>query len=223
MENRVSIVVADDHPIFLDGLRLVIQTVPDLEIVGEAHDGETALNLIRSLRPAIAILDIAMPHLDGLGVVRTLVEERFPVFIIFLTTYREEKLFKHALDLGVKGYVLKASAASDLVAAIRAVARGEHFTSPALTSYLVKERLQTAGGLTAGDHDIGALSPSERRVLTLVADYKTNKQIADELHISTRTVEIHRTHICQKLGLHGTHALMKFALTKKNELSLKTD
>ena len=215
MKNKVSIVVADDHPIFLDGLRLVIQGFNDLEIVGEANDGESALNLIRSLRPTIAILDVAMPRLDGLGVVRTLVEEKFPVFVIFLTTYREEKLFEFALDLGVRGYVLKASAASDLIAAIRAVARGEHFTSPALTSYLVKERRQTSEGLSVGDPDINALSPAERRVLTLVGEYKTNKQIADELHISTRTVEIHRTHICQKLGLHGTHALMKFALTKK--------
>jgi DNA-binding NarL/FixJ family response regulator len=223
MENKVSIVVADDHPIFLAGLRLVIQAVHDLEIVGEAHDGESALNLIRSLRPAIAILDVAMPRLDGLSVVRALVEEKFPVFIIFLTTYREEKLFKLALDLGVKGYVLKASAASDLVAAIRAVARGEHFTSPALTSYLVKDRRQSSSGVAVGDHDISELSPAERRVLALVGDYKTNKQIADELHISTRTVEIHRTHICQKLGLHGTHALMKFALAKKNEFSLKSD
>src|SRR5678815_3622185 len=104
MENKVSIVVADDHPIFLDGLRLVIENVKDLEIVGEANDGESALQLIRSLRPAIAILDVAMPRLDGLGVVRTLVEEKFPVFIIFLTTYREEKLFKHALDLGAVSY-----------------------------------------------------------------------------------------------------------------------
>ena len=221
MENKLSILIADDHPMFLDGLRLAIQAVSDLEIVGEATDGESALQLIRTRKPSIAILDVSMPRLDGLAVVRALVEERLPVSVIFLTTYREEKLFKHALDLGVKGYVLKASAASDLVAAIRAVAHGEHFISPALTSDLVKERQQPS--VQSGGQELGELSPSELRVLTLVGDYKTNKQIADELHISIRTVEVHRTHICQKLGLHGTHALMRFALTKKNELNLKND
>ena len=221
MDNNVSIVIADDHPMFLDGVRLAIEAIADFEIVGEASDGETALQLIRTRKPAIAILDVSMPRLDGLGVVRALVEEKLPVSVIFLTTYREEKLFRHALELGVRGYVLKASAASDLVAAIRAVAQGQHFTSPALTSYLVKERQQPSS--QSPGQELGELSPSELRVLALVGDYKTNKQIADELHISVRTVEIHRTHICQKLGLHGTHALMKFALTKKDEITFKND
>jgi len=221
MDQKYSIVIADDHPMFLDGLRLAIKAVPEFELVGEASDGESALQVIRSQKPAIAILDVSMPGLDGLNVVRALIEEKPPVSVIFLTTYREEKLFRQALDLGVKGYVLKASAASDLVTAIRAVGRGEHFTSPALTSYLVKERQQLSGN-SAGQ-EMAELSPSELRVLAMVGDYKTNKQIADELHISTRTVEIHRTHICQKLGLHGTHALMKFALAKKNEVTLKPE
>jgi len=221
MDHKVSIVIADDHPMFLDGLRLAIKAVPEFELVGEASDGESALQVIRSQKPAIAILDVSMPGLDGLSVVRALIEEILPVSVIFLTTYREEKLFRQALDLGVKGYVLKASAASDLVAAIRAVSRGEHFTSPALTSYLVKERQQLSG--QSAGQEMAELSPSEFRVLAMVGDYKTNKQIADELHISTRTVEIHRTHICQKLGLHGTHALMKFALAKKNEITLKPE
>jgi len=221
MDHKVSIVIADDHPMFLDGLRLAIKAVPEFELVGEASDGESALQVIRSQKPAIAILDVSMPGLDGLSVVRALIEEILPVSVIFLTTYREEKLFRQALDLGVKGYVLKASAASDLVAAIRAVSRGEHFTSPALTSYLVKERQQLSG--QSAGQEMAELSPSELRVLAMVGDYKTNKQIADELHISTRTVEIHRTHICQKLGLHGTHALMKFALAKKNEITLKPE
>src|ERR1700752_37826 len=221
MDQKYSIVIADDHPMFLDGLRLAIKAVPEFELVGEASDGESALQVIRSQKPAIAILDVSMPGLDGLNVVRALIEEKPPVSVILLTTYREEKLFRQALDLGVKGYVLKASAASDLVTAIRAVGRGEHFTSPALTSYLVKERQQLSGN-SAGQ-EMAELSPSELRVLAMVGDYKTNKQIADELHISTRTVEIHRTHICQKLGLHGTHALMKFALAKKNEVTLKPE
>jgi len=221
MDHKVSMVIADDHPMFLDGLRLAIKAVPEFELVGEASDGESALQVIRSQKPAIAILDVSMPGLDGLSVVRALIEEILPVSVIFLTTYREEKLFRQALDLGVKGYVLKASAASDLVAAIRAVSRGEHFTSPALTSYLVKERQQLSG--QSAGQEMAELSPSELRVLAMVGDYKTNKQIADELHISTRTVEIHRTHICQKLGLHGTHALMKFALAKKNEITLKPE
>ena len=215
MDGKFSIVVADDHPVFRQGLRQIIESEPDFAIVGEASDGNQALNLIRKLRPQVAVLDISMPERDGLAVVRALREEKIQIEIIFLTMYRDESIFRSALDLDVKGYVLKDSAPTDIVSGIKAVCRREYYTSPSLTTYLVKNS-RTATASALDERGITDLSPAERRVLALIAEYKTSKDIADELCISKRTVETHRTNICQKLGLHGNHALMKFALEHKS-------
>ena len=149
-----------------------------------------------------------------------------PVAIIFLTVYREESFFDQALRLGTKGYVLKDSAVTDIVSSIRAVAAGEHYTSPAMTSYLMTKRrgVRPAGERAghaehaerAGAMRSTTLTPTERRVLTLIADYKTSREIGEALHVSYRTVQTHRTNICTKLELRGNHALMKFALDHKS-------
>jgi DNA-binding NarL/FixJ family response regulator len=214
MNNKVRILIADDHPLSRRGLRQVIESEPDFEVVSEADDGQQALEDIRNLRPEIAILDIGMPKLDGLGVARALLEESLPPHLIFLTVYREEKLFSRALELGGKGYVLKDSAATDIVRCIRAVAAGQHFISPELTTYLVERRPSGASAEVSG-LGLQALTPTELRVLRLLADYKTSREIAEALFISRRTVDTHRANICQKLDIHGSHALMKFALEHK--------
>ena len=214
MSDRVTIVIADDHPVFRTGLRHVIEAEPELEIVGEAGHGEDALALIRRLKPTISLLDVSMPRLDGFSVAHSVLEAGISTSIIFLTMYREKKIFDEALNLGARGYVLKDSAATDIVSAIHAVTQGDHFVSPALTSHLIGEGRGVANS-ESHEHSASELSPAELRVLELIADYKTSKQIADELCISHRTVEAHRTHICQKRGLHGSHALMKFALDHK--------
>src|SRR5262245_44669145 len=219
MDAKRTILIADDHPVFLRGLRQVIEGEPDLVIVAESHDGENALTRIHELKPDIAVVDIAMPQLDGLGLVRVLADEKFPVQVVLLTMYREKRLFDRALALGVRGYVLKDSAVGDIINAIRAVAGGEHFVSPALTTYLVESSRRPTSNSGKAGHPLGDLSRSELRVLELIAEYKTSKEIAGELCISPRTVDTHRTHICQKLGLHGNHALMKFALDHKQSLS----
>ena len=216
MSDKVTIVIADDHPLYRTGLRQIIETEPELEILAEAGDGESALKLIRRLKPSIAILDISMPQLDGFAAAKSLSEEGSPVSVIFLTMYQDKKLFDRALNVGVKGYVLKDSAAGEIVSAIRAVVRGQHFVSPELTSQLIEASRLPIGKSGQQQHGNPELSPMELRVLELIADYKTSKQIADELCISRRTVEAHRTHICQKRGLHGSHALMKFALDHKS-------
>jgi DNA-binding NarL/FixJ family response regulator len=215
MDTRTRILIADDHPIVRQGLRQVIEADRGLEVVAEATDGKMALDKIQSLRPHIAILDIDMPGLDGFGVAREIRERQLPVDIIFLTVFREESFFDEALRLGTKGYVLKDAAVTDIVTSIKAVAAGEHFTSPALTSYLVKRRAAARGPQKPGLQD---LTPTERRILALLADYKTSREIGEALHISPRTVQTHRTNICTKLDLHGSHALMKFALDHKEHL-----
>jgi DNA-binding NarL/FixJ family response regulator len=217
LEHKQTIVIADDHPVFRRGLRDIVEAEPGFTILGEASDGKHALELIYKLKPTLAILDISMPEQDGFSVVRSVREANLPVEIVFLTMYRDESIFKSALDLEVKGYVLKDSAPADIVSAIRAVCRGEHYTSPLLTSYLIKNA--RAGLTSVSDQGpcgaLTELSRAERRVLELIAEYKTSKEIADELCVSPRTIETHRAHISQKLGLHGSHALMKFALSHK--------
>lgn len=217
MKGETRILIADDHPLLRQGLRQAIECAPTLIVVAEAGDGQTALERLRKLRPQIAVLDVNMPELDGFGVAQAIRKEQLPVEIIFLTVYRERTFFNQALDLGAKGYILKDSASTDIVTGIRAVAAGEYFTSPALTSYLIN-RQRTPLEAPPDTVGLGNLTPTERRILSLIAAYKTSKEIGDELNISFRTVNTHRANICQKLQLQGNHALMKFALTHQEEL-----
>jgi len=217
MKDKLTILIADDHPMIRDSLRNAIESNTEWEVAGEAQDGEVAIELINKLKPAIVILDISMPVRNGFEVVRALRQKKVQTQVIFLTMHRNDDFFQRALDLDVRGYVLKDSAVIDVVSAIKAVSRGEHYTSPALTSYLIRKR---SGGSSAASSEQGlglhSLSPTERRVLELIAEYKTSRDIAEELNTSPRTVDTHRTNICQKLGLHGRHALMKFALENKS-------
>jgi len=215
MNGKLRVLIADDHPLSRAGLRQMIESKSDFEVVAEVDDGETALEVIRKLKPEIAVLDISMPKMDGLAVAHVLQEESSPVKIVFLTMYREQKIFDRAIEVGAGGYVLKDGAANDIVSCLNAVAAGGHYISPELTTYLVK---RTQKSNLANRQGLETLSTTERRVLRLLADYKTSKQIADELFISRRTVENHRSNICQKLDIHGSHALMKFALEHKDSL-----
>jgi DNA-binding NarL/FixJ family response regulator len=216
-KNEARILIADDHPIFRRGLRQVIESEAGLTVVAEADDGAKALDLIRDLKPDIAILDIHMPEMSGFDLARRVFGEGIAVEVIFLTMHKAEDLFNAAMDMGVKGYVLKDSAVTDIVGGIRAALKGDPFISPQLSAFLLRrsarreELRQSAPGLDD-------LTPTERRVLRMLAEYKTSKQIADELFISSRTVDNHRANISQKLGLRGSHALMKFAIEHKSEI-----
>lgn len=214
---KLSIVIADDHPVFRVGLRETIESEPGFKVVGEAGDGEQALEMISQMHPAIAVLDVSMPKLDGLALARKLAAQAPSVDVILVTMYREQKLFTQALEAGVKGYVLKDSAATDIISCIKAVTTGQNYVSPELTTYLVKRvRQAEAAGLARSD--LEGLTTTELRILALLADYKTSKEIAQELFISPRTVDTHRNNICQKLNIHGSHALVKFALQHKDLL-----
>lgn len=221
MNTEIQILIADDHPIVRQGLRQAIEIDPGLKVVAEAGDGHAALAQLRALKPEIAIIDIDMPGADGFSVARSIRDERLPIKVIFLTVYREESFFDQAMEVGAKGYVLKDSAIADIVSGIKAVAAGQHFTSPAMTSYLMNRGGRSVYAAPApGQPQLGLkdLTPTERRVLKLIAEYKTSKDIAEELFISFRTVNTHRANICQKLGIEGSHALMKFALAHQSEL-----
>jgi len=218
MKPEIRIVIADDHPIFRRGLRSVIETDQKLKIVAEAEDGEAALEQIQTLQPEIAILDMEMPNRDGFEVMQEIQEKKLPVAIIFLTMHRDERLFNTALDRGAKGYVLKDSAVNDIIAGINAVAAGEHFISPQLSTYLLNRRSKRAS-LKEQKPGLDKLTPTERQVLRLIAANKTSREIADCLGISARTVEKHRANTSEKLELHGSHALLNFALDHKSELS----
>ena len=212
---KQNITLADDHPVFRNGLRQIVEAESDFKVIGEACDGEKALEQIKALSPEVAILDISMPKLDGLAVADIVHEEDLPVKIVLVTMYREEKLFKRALEAGVKGHVLKDSAAIDIISCLNAVAAGENYTSPELTTYLIKRVREVDTALTP-QSSLDSLSDTERRVLSLIADCKTNKEMAQELFVSVRTIETHRNNICKKLDVHGSHALMKFALDHKH-------
>lgn len=215
---EIRIVVADDHPIVRQGLRQTIEAERGLKVVAEATDGLMAVEQIRSLKPQVAVLDIDMPVLDGFGVVRALRAEKIDVEVIFLTIHRDADFFNEAINLGARGYVLKDSALTDIVTCVKLVASGQHYVSPTLTSLLLN-RQRRATSLSQRKPELKDLSPAERRILKLIAEYKTSREIAEELFISHRTVETHRTNICNKLEIHGNHALMKFALDNKSELS----
>lgn len=217
MSNEIRIVIADDHPIVRRGLRQVIESDPRLKVVAEADDGEMALAQIRELKPDVAVLDVDMPKLDGFAVAREALKSKLLVAIVFLTLHSEEDLFNEGMDLGAQGYILKESAPTEIVNGIRAVAGGQHYVTSSLTAYLLHRR-QRAQTLLQNQPSLNDLTPTERRVLRLIADYKSNKEIAAELFVHHRTVESHRTNISQKLGLRGHNALLKFALRHKGDL-----
>lgn len=214
---KITILIADDQPLLRVGLREIIEQHSGFRVIAEAGNGERALALIEQVKPSIAILDIEMPKLDGLEVAKLIVERKIPIEIIVLTMYDDPKYFKQAMDLGVMGYVSKGSAGIEIVEAIESVLKGKHYISPSLSDILLKSNPGSQEGVEK-KLGIADLTPTERKVLKLVADNKTTKEISDILYISERTVESHRSSICTKLNLHGQNALLHYALEIKSRL-----
>lgn len=217
MDNQLKIFIADDHPLLRQGLRQIIETESNFIIAGEAGDGETALRLIEAQPPQIAVIDVDMPQMNGFELVGEIRRRKIAVEIVFLTMHSEEAIFSRAIDAGAKGYVLKDSAATDIVSALKSVAKGSAFVSPTLTHFLLNRRRQTEE-LRNENPSLDQLTPTERRVLKLIADDMTSKEIGAQLFISHRTVDTHRANIAKKLKIHGSFALLKFAVLNKSEL-----
>lgn len=218
MSQPIRVLLADDHPIFIRGLRHVLEADPRVEVAGEAQEGESALQLIRNRKCEVAVLDLEMPGKDGVEILKAIRDEKLPIAVIFLTMHKSEAMFNKAIDSGADGYVLKDAAFSEILDAIKAVAAGRNFVSPALSTYLFgrRRRSQAMGQQQPGLDD---LTPTERRVLQSIAAEKSSAEIARQLFISVRTVDRHRANICAKLDLHGNNALLRFALAHKSELS----
>lgn len=217
MSTEIPILIADDHPIVRQGLRQTIETA-EFRVVAEASDGQQALELLEQLRPAIAVLDIDMPLLDGFAVARVIRERNWPIKVVFLTVHRELTYLQQALSQGACAYVLKDSAVTDIVASLRAAQAGQAYLSPLMANYLVNPPAATEPLAPVEHTGIRSLSASERNVLQLIAEYKSTREIAETLCISPHTVETHRKNICRKLELRGSHALIKFALAHQTEL-----
>ncbi|MBI4499345.1 MAG: response regulator transcription factor [Chloroflexi bacterium] len=207
----IRILVVDDHQVVREGIRLVLESQADMHVVGEAGNGREALTKVGQLQPDVVLLDLAMPGISGIEAAR-LIRTQYPrVHILILTMQEGEEYFFKALEAGASGYLLKGASAADVVAGVRAVCSGGVALGPVVAKKLVSDFLERAG-TAAASYD--GLSPREREVLTLVAQGKTNQEIAAALFLSVNTVQTHRAHIMEKLDLHNRTELIKYAMRK---------
>jgi DNA-binding NarL/FixJ family response regulator len=213
----MKVLIADDHPIFRQGLLKIIGADPAFEIVAEIGDGFEALAAIKKMRPDVAVLDISMPQMNGLEIARRVQQENLPVHLVILTMYKEEEYFDEAMEAGVKGYLLKENAVADLRNCLQAVAAGKYYVSPVISGYLINRNARQKA-LAGEKPSLRLLTDTERRILKLLVQNKTSREIAAQLHVSYRTVQNHRANICQKLGLKGYNKLLGFALQNKSSL-----
>ena len=216
MSDTVRIVVADDHAVVRKGVRDILAEVPGFTVVAECADGDATLQAIAETKPDVVVLDVDMPGKDGFAVLRAVKDASPRPEFILMTMHGREDLLRGAFDLGAKGYVAKAGSLLDVIDAIRAVRAGQPFISSSLSATLLTKKDEPP--ITADPVALDALTPAERRVLRLIAEFKSSKEIADELGIHYRTVENHRTAIAGKLGLTGSHALVRFAALHRSRL-----
>ena len=217
MAAKTKVYLVDDHPVFRHGLRQVIQADPLFEVVGEAGDDATTLAEVTKFGPAVVIVDVRLPQRGGLELVKALQRLRPAPACLMLTMHGEESTFNAAMDAGARGYLLKEDALELVLLGVKAVAAGSVYLSPSISGWLLR-RQQRVSALKQEKTGLTALTPTERRILQLVGENKTNKEIAGELFVSHRTVETHRSNICQKLELQGVHKLLQFAIEHRSEL-----
>jgi DNA-binding NarL/FixJ family response regulator len=216
MTDEVRILLADDHPVVRKGLKLCIEEGEGFKVVAEAGDGEAALALVQKLRTNLAILDIDMPKSSGLQVAAEIKRLKLNTKVIFLSFHKDEQMVRAALDAGGNGYLLKDSAMQEIVAAVQTVMSGQVYVSSAIALQLLQ-----GGGASKRDDEnslTSSLTPSERRILFLIADGLSSKEIGATLSVHYRTIENHRTNICRKLGIEGANALLRFAVQHKGDL-----
>ena len=209
----IRVLLADDHKLIRAGLVLVVQQQPDFSVIGEADDGRQAVQMVESLKPDVVVMDIGMPNLNGIEAARQITAGRPETAVVILSMHADEGYVLRALKAGARAYLLKDSATADLVQAIRAVAEGKSFFSPAVSKVLLQDYMRKLRR-TGAEDSYDLLSPREREVLQLVAEGKSNKEVANLLSLSTYTVETHRAKIMQKLNLKGVPELILYAVRK---------
>jgi len=210
---KVRVLLADDHQLMRSGVRLMLEREPDMSVVGEASDGREAVALAKSLRPDVVIMDIGMPNLSGIEAARHMTRERPELAVMILSMHPDETYVLRALKAGARGYLLKDSAEADLIRAVHMVAGGKSFFSPAVSKVLLDDyvrKLKRSGSDDAYD----LLTPRECEVLQLIAEGKSNKDIANLLSLSVYTVESHRSNLMEKLNLRGLPELILYAVRK---------
>src|SRR6516225_8932916 len=210
---KIRILLADDHQLMRSGVRLMLEREPDLAVVGEASDGREAVSLTKSLKPEVVVMDIGMPNLNGIEAAQQMTEEDPDLAIVMVSMHSDESYVLRALKAGARGYLLKDSAEADLIKAVHAVAGGKSFFSPAVSKVLLDDyvrKLRRSG--TEDAYDL--LTPREREVLQLIAEGKSNKDIANLLNLSVYTVESHRANLMEKLNVRGLPELILYAVRK---------
>ncbi|NOZ03993.1 MAG: response regulator transcription factor [FCB group bacterium] len=215
MKDPISVLIADDHTIVRDGLRLLISTEPDLLVVAETNNGKDAVRLTRELLPDIALLDVAMPKLNGVEAARLIHLSNPEIRVIILSMHSDDEYVIEAIKAGISGYIVKQSAASELIKAVRVVHAGKAYFSPGISKTLVN---MVRSASRPGKHEsqsTGLLSPREKEILLFISNGYTSKEIAAELYLSVRTIEKHRQNIMNKLDIHDVAGLTRYALEKK--------
>jgi two-component system response regulator NreC len=211
--NKIRILLADDHTVMRAGLRLLLERQPDMVVVAEAEDGRQTVELADAHTPEVVVLDIAMPNLNGIEAARQIVSKHPKASVVILSMHSDESYVLRALKAGARAYLLKDSAESDLIRAIRAVRDGKSFFSPAVSKLLLEDYVRQIQ--ERGEEDTyELLTTREREILQLLAEGKSNKDVANLLNLSLYTVETHRAHILQKLGLHTVPDLILYAVRK---------
>lgn len=208
---RIRLLIADDHVLVRAGIRALVEKHPNMEVVAEASNGREALVLLRKHQPDVALLDISMPELNGLEVIRELTKELPYVHSLILSMHADEEHVWQALQAGAAGYLVKGGSLAELDLAINSVARGQTYLSPVISRHVISQYLDR----TTGRHSQKALTPRQREILQLIAEGKNTKQIALILNISAKTVESHRSHVMKRLGVRDIASLVRHALRLK--------
>lgn len=215
--SRISVIIVDDHHLVRAGLAALLQQEADMEVVGEAADGNEAVEVALRLRPAVVLMDISMPGMDGIEATRRILEPDPACRVLVLSQYEHEEYVRRVVQVGAAGYILKSSVAEELRRAVRAVARGEQYFAPTVSRLMVESYVRTATGQGAGPGRRAAieLTPRETEILHFIVDGNTNQEIARKLSISVRTVEFHRANLTEKIGVRDTAGLVKYAIQKR--------
>jgi two-component system response regulator NreC len=206
MKKKIRILLADDHKLVRQGFRLILLSQPDMDVVGETANGREAVELARSLQPDVVVMDVTMPELNGIEATRRIREISPRIRVLALSVHRDSVYVREIVRAGAEGYLLKESADTDLLAAVRAVAEGNSYLSPEVSGAILKDYRKHV------TNSLDLLTSREREVLQLIAEGKTNKDIAGTLNLSVYTVDGHRTRIMDKLNLHSVGELVRFAV-----------